>query len=151
MLKSIKHKLIAAFLLFIFSMSTVAGFACSVGLNFGDNILHHKHKEANTCSGIHKHLNNSFQKNAAPVLKDASQPNDCCTNDVTSFNKLDKSVSGNNFSLKVPALLLSARLPLFSQKQSISKIVLNAQFHYIRRCALLCDPDIRIAIRSFLI
>lgn len=147
--KSIKHKLIAAFLLFMFSLSTIAGFACSIGLNFGDNTWHHN--EATTCSGIHKHHNNSFQKNAAPVLKGATHSNDCCTNDVTSFNKLDKSVSGNNLSLKVPVLLLSTTLPFFSQKQSISKIVLNDQFHYIRRCALLYNPDIRIAIRSFLI
>ena len=146
--KSITHKLIAAFLLFIFSLSTIAGFACSVGLNFGDTTLHHN--EADACSKIHKIHHNSFQKNAASVLKDATHPNDCCTNDVTSFNKLDKSVSGNNLSLKVPVLQLSTTLPFFSQEQNISKIFLHDQFDYLRRCALLYyNTDIRIAIRSF--
>lgn len=151
MLKSRKYKIIAAFLLFVFSLNTIAGFACSIGLNIEDNTAHHKYSKANTHSESHQHHNSSFEENAAPGLTDATHSSDCCKNDVISFNRLDKAIVSNNLTVQVPVLLLllSPKLTFFSQNEGINGIALNAQFTCIRRGSSLQNLDIRIAIQSF--
>ena len=63
MKRSPSIQLKAAFLLIVFSLNTVVGFACSVGLEMGFNSSHHQEEKA---AITHKH-DNSHQHDDAVV------------------------------------------------------------------------------------
>ncbi|HEY5631199.1 MAG TPA: hypothetical protein VIR31_03660, partial [Nitrososphaeraceae archaeon] len=51
MTRQVKNKIRALALLTVFSLNTVAGFACSVGVDMGYNAHHHEHGKKH----LHKH------------------------------------------------------------------------------------------------
>lgn len=152
-----KNKIRAFLLLMVFSLNTVVGFACSIGVDMGYNTKHHEHQElkphshgkphAHDAAHQHKHKHSHGASGAkVNTLKNAD---DCCANDVTSFIKLDKSVVSNNLLLQTPIFLLAFTSSYFSANVSNVENSIRGKFPYLRRWRSSNDTDIRIAIQSF--
>jgi len=156
-----KYKIIATFLLTVFSLNTVVGFACSVGLDVGFNSKHH-HDEAVTGPVVHIHKDgkkhvHSEKKNGHDHSKshhhdqtnnDKSKDgkDNCCNDKVLQFEQLDKSVP-QSLNVIHPIFLIaffdafySVPLPSFDIVKNIKQFVRS--YH---------PPisNIRIAIQSF--
>ena len=145
-----RNKIKALFLLLVFSLNTVAGFACSVGVDMGYNTHHHEHGKNNTHvhGGKHsKHLH-SHAKNGTAFSASQSK-DDCFSNDVARFTLLDKSVTDNSLHLQAPIFLLAFTSAFLSQADAIPALTVNSRFQFVRRSCFLNDTDLRIAIQSF--
>lgn len=128
----------AVFLLAAFSLNTVVGFACSVGMQVDFSALHHE-REAGKNS-LHKH--NEELKHHHHETKDG-----CCHDNVVKFQSLDKNLNPNaKIVIEAPvfaALLtgLTGIAPVKPAGLVFPKQVV--QFFYPP------PGDIRIIIRSF--
>ena len=160
-----KYKIIAAFLLTVFSLNTVVGFACSVGIDMGYNSKHH-HDEAITEATeavvhVHKdgkeHIHyekknghdHSKSHHHDQVSKDAKsndEKDNCCNDEVLQIQQLDKSVP-QSLNIIHPVFLTAffdafynVPLPSFDIVKDIKQFVRS--YH---------PPisNIRIAIQSF--
>ena len=157
-----KYKIIAAFLLTVFSLNTIVGFACSVGIDMGYNSRHH-HDEETTEPVVHIHKDGKehihYEKKSGhdhskshhhnQVNKDAKSKEDkdnCCNDTVLQIQQLDKSVP-QSLNIIHPTFLISffdafynVPLPSFDIVKNIKQFVRS--YH---------PPiaDIRIEIQSF--
>ena len=165
----------AAFLLFVFSLSTIVGFACSVGLNTTLNADHHKdpagHQQKSHEHGkSHGHdasadhhqkppSNHEHPADDHPGQTDhhkqvenlQQNPEDnCCKDEVAKFEKSDKRTPQTvNQNLKPPFVTLAFH-SLFPANVQAFHIHLASNKHLVRNHH---PPiaDTRIAIQSFLI
>ncbi|RYY42835.1 MAG: hypothetical protein EOO06_20580 [Chitinophagaceae bacterium] len=152
-----KNRIRALLLLMVFSLNTVAGFACSIGVDLGYNSKHHEHQEAKPHSHskphshdtAHQHKHKHSHKASGARVNNLKNADDCCANDVTSFIKLDKSVVSNNLLLQQPIFLLAFTVSYFSGNISNIETSIKSKFPYLRRWRPPNDTDIRIAIQSF--
>jgi len=137
----------------VFSLNTLLGFACSLDFNMGYNEHHHETELSVPPSPTAYHEHGSDhehqedKKHRHPINE--SSKDDCCSNGVTFFSLLDKSVSEQVIIVH----------PVFATA------FFNSYFHIgllhphyvpknIRAFAQSYHPpihDIRIAIQSFLI
>ncbi len=172
-ISSIQFK--AAFLLFVFSLSTIVGFACSVGLNTTFTADHHKetsgHQQKSHEHGkSHEHAA-SADHHQTPVSphekpsghhqeeanhhKQVSNPQEnpednCCKDEVAKFEKGEKRAPQSfNYNLQPQFVAL-----VFNNAINID--VLASYLHipsnkYFVRNHHPPIADIRIAIQSFLI
>jgi hypothetical protein len=101
MTRNISIKLKAVFLLMVFSLNTVVGFACVLGVDMGFNSRHH-HDEA-TEAIVHVHADGKKHprqreagghqhKHKGDNHKSKDDNDDCCNDNVTTFSQLDKAV-----------------------------------------------------------
>src|SRR6266496_5047599 len=90
--KSIQIK--AAFLLMIFSLNVIVGFACAVGIDMGFNSHHHNEELTIADNHSHNHDKSHHQHNEADNdhHKSKDGKDNCCNDKVTKFTQLDKSV-----------------------------------------------------------
>lgn len=101
-------KLKAAFLLVVFSLNTIVGFACSLGLEMGYNSTHHG-EDAATEAVVHihkdgkKHIHHEKKEShthdkshnhdeANNTEKTRKDKDNCCTDEVMNFQQIDKSI-----------------------------------------------------------
>lgn len=108
-------KIKALFLLVVFSLNSILGFACSVGIDLGYNTHHHTtnavEEPASHCnamggddlvnaSGTDGDANSNHANNPDSGLASNNEttPHDCCKDGVLNLTLLDKNVAG---SLKV--------------------------------------------------
>ena len=144
---SIKIK--SAFLLAVFSMNTVMGFACAMGLNMGYNNSHHETEATEV--GVHVHANGKkHHHDEKPVAnhhdkKDASKKDDCCTNEVMQFQQLDKSLAAK-VGIDIP-VFVAISIAYFGIN-IFETVKLPAQ-KYSARHFHPPPPDICIAIQRF--
>ena len=167
--RTIKYK--ALFLLLSFSLNTVVGFACSLGIDMGFNSGHHhhehndeeqdknshshsdgdgsshrgKHNYSHTYAEAQKHtpgLENTF------TIKASEDDENCCKDFVIGFQSLDKQLTQKSnitkFKIGVTPFFLHTTLP-FKNTDYIEPI---------RTPPKIPDyspPDIRVFIKSFLI
>ena len=146
-----KYKFIAAFLLVVFSLNTLAGFACSIGINLGYNSKHHEHQK-NDHDKANKHRSHQMDCHSnqdAPDIKISGVNDDCCANQVNSFALLDKSVAYNYLLLPAPLLSIATVINSFISDKDEPGYRFNSGFQFVRRSCSLDDTDIRIAIQSF--
>lgn len=164
--RAIQYK--ALFLLATFSMNTVVGFACSLGVDMGFNSKHHSHNSDNKHShsdadhhdehdgnNSHSHHHgtashhHSDNDNNTVFLTSQSEEN-CCKDFVAGFNSLDKQLAKqNNNQPKITYLS-----PFI-----ISAFILDANNAkgYVQHLRIppreidFSPPDIRVFIQSFLI
>ena len=146
MTRQLKNKIRALVLLTIFSLNTVLGFACSVGVDMGYNTHHHAHGEKHSHKQDHKH---NHLNSISVKFTDASSKDDCCSNDVTRFSLLDKSVAANNLLIEAPVFILPFTSTFLSQSINESGLAVNSRFQFVRRSSFLNDTDIQMAIRRF--
>ena len=116
-----KYKIIASFLLTIFSVNSVVGFACSVGIDMGFNSKHH-HDEESTEAVVHihadgkKHIHQEKKNSHNHSKPHHDQSNNqhesdkkkdnCCNDEVTKFSQVDKTVP-QSFNIIHPPFLIA--------------------------------------------
>lgn len=144
----------AIFLLVIFSLNSIMGFACSIGLNLGYNQHHHAEEQESSHAITNEYASenpdhcDAVETGDAP--DDASSPakqHDCCKDEVLKFTLLDKSVCSSikidapaHFAFDVAAMYF---LSIWSS-QHISTI-----HYYVQSDHPPISRDIRIAMQSF--
>jgi len=148
----------ALFLLVVFSMNTLAGFACSIGVDMGYNNHHHDQEYSNKHDQEHSHKHKHEvahhnhrhpQVHLSPASSFKNIDNDdCCSNAVTKLNLSDKSIV--HYIQVQPSLFPITYLPAFTVTiENPGGINVNSLFQFVRRSCSLDDTDIRIAIQSF--
>ena len=125
-------------------MNTVIGFACSVGLKMGYNNHHHE-EQANAASSHHQHQEQSKEHDHSQ--QPSNSKDDCCSNDITSFNLLDKSVT-NTVNIDHP-VFTSVFVASFNTDWTLSKFFIPKNIRAFARPYHPPFPDIRVAIQSF--
>lgn len=156
-----KYKIISAFLFTVFSLNTVVGFACSVGIDMGYNSKHHSGDVA-TEAVVHihkdgkKHVHHEKKGKHSPGKShkhDQSKnhhsdqkKDDCCGDEVTKFVQLDKTHPAS-LNIIHPIFLIAffdnflcVDLPGLDIVKDIKQFVRS--YHPP-------IPDIRISIQSF--
>lgn len=126
----------AAFLLVVFSLNSIMGFGCSIGLKLGYNQSHHS-ESVDHC-GV-------AQPQPTPAAEDEHE--DCCKDQVVKFTLLDKSVSS---SIKVDAptqFALDVVAIYFLEAWNAQHV--STSHYYVRSDHPPISTDIRIAIQSF--
>lgn len=147
----------AAMLLIVFSLNTVLGFACSIGLDMSYNKSHHTEETTEVLVHVHDDGKNHHHENEPkkshheepaanqPDKNDDAQKNDCCTNEIMEFQQLDKNLaanSGTNMQVFFAILSTFFGIENFISVQSSSPKYIASYFHPP-------PPDIRIVIQSF--
>lgn len=142
--KSIQIK--AAILLIVFSLNTVIGFACAVGMDMGFN-SHHHGEVAIEVSQNHHHDKSHHHDKADVSQKKANDNDNCCNDEVMKFQKVDKNIA-TSFSLNSP-IFFTPFLATFYNSQILSSNKKISAIKYFVRRHQPPIPDIRIAIQSF--
>ena len=157
-----KYKIIAIFLLTVFSLNTVVGFACSVGIDMGFNSKHH-HDEDVTEAVVHihsdgkKHVHYEKKENHNHTKsnphdqesnhhKSNNKKDNCCNDDVLQFEQLDKAVP-YSLTINHPIFLISFFDAYYNADLPSPGIVKD-----IKQFVRSYHPpisNIRIAIQSF--
>jgi hypothetical protein len=140
--KSIQFK--AAFLLTVFSLNTIIGFACAVGIDMGFNAHHHE-ESAIESSDIHHHHEHDGVNVESHQAKNGKD--NCCNDEVMKFQKVDKALS-SSINVVNPVFFTS----YFATFYNIGILSFTNQISdtkYLVRNHHPPIPDIRIAIRSF--
>ncbi|ODT52264.1 MAG: hypothetical protein ABS68_09130 [Niastella sp. SCN 39-18] len=149
----------AAFLLIVFSLNTVIGFACSLGLDLGFNATHH-HEEATQSSTHvhgdgkkhqHHHQHNHQEKNHNQTSHQHNSKDgkdNCCNEKATKFAHLEKTVP-QSVNAVINPVFFAAFLSIYFDVDLLftSQAVPNIK-HFVRSYHPPI-PDIRIAIQSF--
>lgn len=96
MKKNISIQIKAAFLLFVFALNTVVGFACSIGMEMGFNAGHHQKGKAAT---VHVHADGKKHTHQTKHTHSQAEEHNgkggnagCCNDVVIKFTQTDKSV-----------------------------------------------------------
>ena len=145
--KSIQFK--AAFLLVVFALNTLVGFACSVGLDMGFNTTHHKNEAAKPSVHIHKdgkkHIHGADRNKSNHHTKKAGTgKDDCCKGRVVTLQIADKNIDHTTIVVNVPAFNIPSLFaqPFYNQVSGISQEYIARHFHPPPR-------NILIAIQRF--
>ncbi len=159
-----KNRIRALLLLTVFSLNTVGGFACSIGVDMAYNTKHHEdsatrsdvkdisqaedHSHAKGHSHDVEHKQSASSESISESMTEKSSSDDCCANDITNFIKLDKSVVNNNLLLQAPIFLLAFTSTFVLPAQNDADLTVNAGL--VRRSWRPSnDTDLRIVIQSF--
>ncbi len=143
--KSIQYK--AAFLLVAFSLNTLIGFACAVGLDMGFNSQHHDSAVSISESYHHDRSHHHDEADIDHHHTSGNDKDNCCNNGVMKFQSVDKNVAAS-FSSINPIFFTSFvasfyNVDILSFNNRISAIKYFVRSHHPP------IPDIRIAIQSF--
>lgn len=138
----------AAFLLVVFSLNTIVGFACAMGVDMGFNSKHHHHDDDGVSAIDHHHENAMHHHDEEKRAKNKSTDEDnCCNKHVVKFSQSDKLLTQVlNAEIKPPVTLIflhSFYLSYLAPFAKTTKHILVA-----RRC-FIDFPDIRVSIQSF--
>ena len=137
----------AAFLLIAFSLNTVIGFACAVGLDMGFNS--HHHEECGIEAAKNHQPNKSNHQGEADIHRhNANNDKDnCCNGGVMKFQKLDKALS-SSINIINPVFFTSFLTSFFNIGILSSSTEISGTKYFVRSHHPPI-PDIRIAIQSF--
>jgi len=157
-----KNRIRALFLLAVFCLNTVVGFACSLGLDMGFNSKHHHEQETTEAvahihsdgkrhihyekKNTHSHDKTNHHEQEKNHHKNEEGKDNCCNDQVIQFDQLDKSVPHSS-NIIHPVFLItffdafySVGLPSGDCARDIKQFVRG--YHPP-------IPDIRISIQSF--
>ena len=155
--RTISIKIKATLLITVFSLNTVMGFACSMGIDMGYNKSHHSEEATEVSVHVHadakKHHHENERKKShhheSAVnhhdKKEGSKKDDCCTHEIIKFQQLDKNLAakiGINMPVFVSISTAFFGIDNFKFVQSSSPKYIASYFHPP-------PTDIRIAIQSF--
>jgi len=138
-------RLKAALLMFVFSLNTIIGFACAVGVKMGFNDRHHDMEVQEV--HVHKDGKVHLHKKSSHGHHKKHSKDDCCNDTVVKLSKDDKSVPPSN-AVAAPLNATPYFIYFFSHNISYPSQVNRAIKYYVRNYHPPI-PDIRIAIRSF--
>lgn len=147
--KTISIKYRAAFLLMVFTLNTVIGFACAMGADMGFNSPHHHDDEVASASVHHDHDSNSHHHEEAEADKSKDDGN-CCKDSVVQLSQQDKLLANVvTISLESPVNLVFLH-SFYISFLSTSTTTLSQENRTVR-WQFPASPDIRVSIQSFLI
>jgi hypothetical protein len=152
-IKSIQLK--ATFLLIVFSLNTIIGFACSVGLDMG--FKSSQHEEEVTDIAIHVHADGKKHQHDSEVgshhneadnhlLKSTNDEDNCCHDTATQIAQQDKIITPS-ISIISPVFFTTFLASFYNINLPNSVIDSHIRFFIGRDHPPI--PDIRIAIQSF--
>jgi hypothetical protein len=152
-IKSIQLK--AAILLIVFSLNTIIGFACSVGLDMGFNSHHHEEEVTEAAVHMHsdgkKHLHhNEARDHHSDKVKahhEKSDKDNCCNDEVTKIAQQDKAIAPS-ISIISP-VFFTALISTFYNEDALLSNGADSHIRYLVRRHHPPIPDIRLAIQSF--
>jgi len=176
MKKKLSIQVKAAFLLIVFGLNTVVGFACAIGIDMGFNASHHHHEanEAHSHADIKgpKHHDefgkghdeeaeefHSHEEGTNPAHHDEaiktidnhqdnfSEREGCCKDEVRKFQNLDKDIT-QNAKIVINSTAIAAIISVFFITDKFS-LLNEAPAKYKDRFFYPPPPDIRILIQSF--
>ena len=133
----------AAFLVIVFSLNMVIGFACAMGLDMGFNHKHHHEGDETIIqktSHHHDEADNDHHKS-----KDGKD--NCCNDQVMKFTQLDKSMPQSLDA--VNPTFLTAFVSAYCGIDVFYTSYFDTSIKYFVRSYHPPIPDIRIAIQSF--
>lgn len=140
----------AAFLLLVFSLNTLVGFACAMGIDVGFNTGHHHEDEEVT--EIHEHAGSKMHHHHEDQESRHSHkngPDDCCHDKVVKISQADKSIPP---VLKIfNPVFFTAFIAVFQSVDVSYSSQVNISNKYFVLGHHPPIADIRIAIHSFLI
>ena len=147
MKQNITIQLKAAFLIIVFALNTVVGFACAIGIDMGFNTTHHHDGEATETHSADKICQHHKPGKHHHDSKESSENGGCCNDHVIKFQNLDKSVNTNvKTSINHTVMIAFVTGPFgnntFKYKQVPAHKYYLPFFHPP-------PPDIRILIQSF--
>ena len=153
-MKKITSIQLKAFLLLsVFSLNTVVGLACAMGVNMGFNTKHHEieaapklhvHKDGK----VHQHHKQKDAHNYSDKHSHTNKKDNCCNDQVVKLQSLDKAFNPNTAFVFV-AQSLAAPLTQF-YTVSYRPVLIPAS-KYIILTSHPPPQDIRVLIQSFLI
>lgn len=141
----ISIRLKAAFLLIVFSMNTIIGFACFIGIDIGFNNHHHDETEALLHGTFHHH---DYPEADGHHHKSKGGKDNCCNEKVSQFSQLDKLVPHSLNSVITPKLFISLVFSYHQVDQLYTSVITN-NIKYFVRSYHPPIPNIRVAIQSF--
>jgi hypothetical protein len=153
-IKSIQLK--AAFLLIVFSLNTIIGFACAIGLDMGFNSHHHEEELSDVPVHMHsdgkQHQHHteikSHHQEADDLLhKTTSDEDNCCHDKVTQISQQDKAIA-HSISITSP-VFFTALISSFYNIDALLSNGADSHVKYLVRRHHPPIPDIRVAIQSF--
>lgn len=155
MKKSSSIQLKAVFLLIVFSLNTVVGFACSVGLDMGFNGSHHQEEKtvlAHKDALAHQHSKAHSHDEQNVLAKDhhssKKTKDNCCTDEAAKFAKVDK-LTPQSFDFSIHPVFLTAFLSSFYHFDFFASNSHISNNKFFVRTHHPPISDIRVAIQSF--
>ena len=150
-----KNRIRGLFLLTVFSLNTLVGFACSLGVNMGYNKTHHRHDASHSSKKPHDQKDQHHHEHSSGSTQDEkstdnqSSKDDCCTNEVADFIKLDKSVASGTI-LQPPVFLIAFVSQFILPTDPDVSLIDTSIYGSLRRSwHSTDDTDLRIVIQSF--
>ncbi len=152
---NISIQLKAAFLLIVFSLNTVIGFACAIGVDMGYNSKHHHDDDEATEAAVHVHADGKKHnhhneagnhQHKADAHKSSNGKDNCCDDQVTKFSQLDKAVPQPSV---VNPILFTAFISSFYSIDILAASQVTKSTKYFVRGHHPPIPDILIAIQRF--
>ncbi len=145
----------AVFLLIVFSLNTIIGFACAVGLDMGFNSNHHEEEVTKSTGHVHadgkKHNHrNEVKDHHDEKVKDHHEGNNkdnCCNDHVTKIVQQDKAIV-SSISINTP-ICSTTFITGFYNVDALLAAGINSHIKYLVRRHHPPIPDIRVAIQSF--
>jgi ABC-type nickel/cobalt efflux system permease component RcnA len=145
----------AVFLLIVFSLNTIIGFACAVGLDMGFNSHHHEEEVTDMPVHVHadgkKHQHyNEASNHHDENIKDHHRTNDkdnCCNDHVTKIAQQDKAIAPS-ISIINP-IFFAALISSFYNIEILLSSGVDSHIKYSVQRHHPPIPDIRVAIQSF--
>jgi hypothetical protein len=144
-IKSIQLK--AAFLVIVFSLNTVIGFACTVGLDMGFNSHHHEESAIEVSENHHQDKSHHHDEADVHHHQTNNDKDNCCNNEVMKFQQVDKAVA-SSITLIIPVFFTSLLASFYNIDILSSNNRISGIKHFVRSHHPPI-PDIRIAIQSF--
>ena len=143
----------AAFLIIVFSLNTIIGFSCAIGMDMGFNSKHHQEEEgletmthSHTLGNSH-HAAKAHQEKTCNTHNPNGKKDNCCNNEVLKFSQLDKSVPGT-LNIVAPVFFTAFISSFYNINLAFSSVK-SANTRFFARSHHPPIPDIRIAIQSF--
>ena len=133
----------AVFLLVVFSMNSMLGFACSTGMKLGYNANHHVEAGATT----RDHCGNIVPAVATDNPTSPEKPQDCCKDQVVKFTLLDKSVC-SSVKVEQPAQFAQDMAVMYCLAAWNSQQVVTPHY-FVQSDHPPISTDIRTVIQSF--
>lgn len=143
----------AAFLIIVFSLNTIIGFSCAVGMDMGFNSKHHQEEEGletmthSHTPGNSHHAAKAHQEKTCNTHNPNGKKDNCCNNEVLKFSQLDKSVPGT-LNIVAPVFFTAFISSFYNINLAFSSVK-SANTRFFARSHHPPIPDIRIAIQSF--
>ena len=140
----------AVFLLIVFSLNTLIGFACAVGVNLGTNAKHshnHHHHGEGVKKHSHHHDENLAHNHHHDHKNTGNADDNCCTGKVLQLSQTDKLVTQTIYSgIEIPVILAPLHFLYRAFLPAVTPEINKIPF---ARPYILNSRGIRVSIQSF--